>query len=340
MQRLLLLFFIMLLSACQTKPRIKRLPPLPIASIVAEPPWLSTPPKDNRQFLYGVGSGDSLKTAKQDALVDLASKLGVDVSAETYNKVSVKQREYEQVERNSFRTVSSKVLDLVINQYQLQASYHPTLYQFHVLVKTDRNSLLSAYQKDLARAIEHYRLEQSLQVNAGLYQQYQRACTNLSLYQALQRKASVVKTLDAQVDLGDFYRYSKRVQQYYLQAKKNLKFRVLAKNKVSKVFSQPLTAVLNQAHLGGVMKTPLAIKVGSSVQWSQSNGFYIGRYLIQLQAYEGRKLLGETQLTVKGVSSRNKQEAQVRAVKKFSHMLSLEQLQEWLGLSLAECAVK
>jgi len=337
MQIFLIILFSSLLVACSSKSRIERPSTLMPPIKVALPSWVLDVPPDTAQFLYGIGSGVSQKKAKQEALVDLSSKLGVYVKAETEINVRVKNRGYEWIEKQSSRQISTKVLGLTINQYQIEASYHPTPMQFHVLLKTDKHLLLKAYQDELKQAIKQYRVEQSFWRTLGQYERYQKACAEIVVTQKLQRKVAVIKVLNATVDLSKFQQYRQQVQSQYLAAKQQLKFQVSIKNPLSQSFSQPLRGLLAKQGLSASQKKALKIQLSTSVRFSQSYGFYIGRYLIKLDVYQGKKLLGNKQFTVKGVSAQNKADAKQQAIKKFTQLLNANRLQESLGLPLTSC---
>ena len=66
------------------------LPPLEKTKTVKEskvskpnPSWILNPPKDTKDFIYGVGEANNRKAAIKSALADLISKISLTVNSQT-----------------------------------------------------------------------------------------------------------------------------------------------------------------------------------------------------------------------------------------------------------------
>ena len=64
------------------------------ALIVPPPSWVTSPPKDNSQYFFGVGEGRSVEASKISALKDVSSKLSVTVSGSSEISSSVRNDKF------------------------------------------------------------------------------------------------------------------------------------------------------------------------------------------------------------------------------------------------------
>src|SRR5205085_3613701 len=61
--------------------------PISVRGERAEPAWVSQPPPNSAEWLYGVGEGTDLEEAKRNALKDAAGRLRVSLSSKTQRSV-------------------------------------------------------------------------------------------------------------------------------------------------------------------------------------------------------------------------------------------------------------
>jgi len=325
----------LLLIACQPSKPIRSHSVEPIA--IATPDWVNNPPSDSDNFLFGSGVAMTKKEAIKEALADLSSKLGIHVESQFQTNTKVTENGYEWVEKNSESNIKTEVQGLSISQYQVKEVYAASPMQFYVLLKTDKTLLYNAYKIELEQTLAHHNSAQPAYRRSGLYDRYQKSCQEKLKLAAFNRKLSVAKTLNPQMGLRDFQAYENKVTQQFRIAKRQLNFNIQSKNSDSKAFSKPLSTVLAKSKLWGNKSKSLVIKNASSANYSYTNGFYIGRYLIDLKVYEGKNLIGGKQINLKGASLQNKTAARTQAVKKFTKLIKNEGIWNTIGLQQVSC---
>ncbi len=321
-----------LLVACQTKSTVKVLP----SSLVhrqIEPEWINNPPQDSHLYLYGFGEAATKKAAIQEALADLAAKLGVTVSSQFKTELRVKQRGYEAVERDSEKKIVTEVQALTLNQYQIEDVYVASPMQVSVLIKTNKSSLYAAYQRELEAIVKTFKANQATYIQAGQYKRYQLASDEQQRYAAFHRKLLIAKTLSPSMDMTPYLRYEKQVMQQYQSAKAALSFRVSYSDKQSRAFSRPISNALAQVNLLKQQANSVQVNVKVLVEYSYTNGFYIGRYRVSITDYEGATLIGGRQFNLKGMSLQSRAATQRRALNKFTQMINEKGYWYTLGLN-------
>ncbi|KZZ34788.1 MULTISPECIES: LPP20 family lipoprotein [unclassified Oleiphilus] len=83
------------------------------------PSWVKRPPADDSQFMYGVGEGDNLDSAKQSALKDIAGKLSTNVSSESENRDYLSNG----VSESSFsQKVNTRIQDVKLSGFDVRES--------------------------------------------------------------------------------------------------------------------------------------------------------------------------------------------------------------------------
>ena len=325
---------ISLLVACQAKPiRSNIIEPVTISL----PNWINTPPSDSENFLFGSGAASTKKQAIKEALVDLSSKLGIQVESQFQSSTKVTEAEYEWVEKNSESSIKTEVKALSISQYQIEEVYAATPMQVYVLLKTDKTLLYNAYKTDLEQHLAHYKLAQVTFKQLGRYERYQNSCLEKLKLPDFNRKLSAAKTLNPQMILRDFQAYENKVAQQARIAKRQLNFNIHPTDSMSKSLSEPLSTALAKVELWGNKSHSLIIKASSSARFNQASGFNIGRYLLDLKVYDGRNLIGGKKINLKGASLQSKSGTLAPAIKKFTQFIKKEGLWNTLGLTEIEC---
>lgn len=150
---LLCLFFAIPLAGCEGL-----MPKLPAKAV---PDWVLSTPGDTREWMWGVGEGPDLDTAKRAALKDVAAKLRVAISGQLTSQVSV---DNNIVDRQARSRIVEEVQKTEFSQYKVEQTAQ-SVNGFFVLVKVDRQ----AFVRDLKQKLGN--LESGLQTaSVGLAQ--------------------------------------------------------------------------------------------------------------------------------------------------------------------------
>ena len=83
------------------------------------PVWLTSPPLDSAEVIYGVGSGYSYDEAKQSALKEISGKLITEISSKSNIEIS---QYNDSVSRSANEQVSSRTVEMQLSNYKVLKS--------------------------------------------------------------------------------------------------------------------------------------------------------------------------------------------------------------------------
>lgn len=117
----------------------------PQRAIDDAPAWVLAPPSDSPEYLYGVGQGYDLDSAKRAALRDVAAKLRVSVSGTMQSELTVRN---EQVNRQVIDRVTAEIQKIDFSRYEV-AKVSKTGQGVVALVQVDRQAFIAETEERL-----------------------------------------------------------------------------------------------------------------------------------------------------------------------------------------------
>ncbi len=87
--------------------------------IAGIPTWVSNPPADTSETIYGIGSGFSYNEAKEAALKDITGKLITEISSQSKSEVS---QFNNSVSRSANQQISTRTIDTQLSDYKVLKS--------------------------------------------------------------------------------------------------------------------------------------------------------------------------------------------------------------------------
>ncbi len=173
------------------------------------PSWLSKPPADDGQYMYGVGEGDYLEEAKQAALKDIAGKLSTNVSSETENRDYL----YNGVGESSFsQKVNTRVKDVKLSGFDVRESVK-SANKHYILLAMKRSAFVNDKVNQLNEV--NHSIDAELQQVEGKNKLLQLLAYNQANTLAIKGRelVSLIQAADSsQNQQGDLDRYRSFVQ--------------------------------------------------------------------------------------------------------------------------------
>lgn len=114
----------------------------------ALPAWVTAPPRDTADKLWGVGEGADFEAAKRAALKDIAAKLRVAISAQIESRVTVSSTNIDKFARTK---VAEDVQRTEFKNFALEQSA-PSASGIYALVSVDRNAFVADLEQKLSTA--------------------------------------------------------------------------------------------------------------------------------------------------------------------------------------------
>ena len=190
--------------------------------------WTQNPPADTAFSFYGVGYGDTLEEAKNDALSGISSKISVSV-ASTFNSSVTARRvgDDEEVLKSIKNDVVAKSKEIEYSNVKVVKS-KKTDDGYAVLVEVNRDDLARSYKRKLDKIDDKIQMEWELFQKASPFEKLKIA-NKIEHY--LAQTDAIFPLLHILDEDFDDSQYTKRYKMYTKEirkAKNNLKIKIVS----------------------------------------------------------------------------------------------------------------
>lgn len=238
---LLFCFFSLALTACvgqEVKPLSTTEKPTP--------DWFLNPPSDTARQLYGVGEGQNRKDAVQAALVDIASKLSVQVSATFQSHLQVTQSNYEYAERTSEKQIQSQVANIQLRDYRVERAERLGYGKTVALVSLDRQALFEDLRRQQKAQMQSLQTAEAAHQKDGALAQYVFYRRSLDALGEFRQRLLILETLQAGFDAQPYSDFLQGFEAQAARLKAEMRLVVTADAGAKRLVG-PLQSALSQA---------------------------------------------------------------------------------------------
>jgi hypothetical protein len=165
-------------------------------STYSPPAWVTEPPQDTPNNMWGVGSGSDLENAKRSALKDIASRLRVAISAQTQSSITVTD---DTVDKYARTQVAEDVQRTEFKNYSVEKSALAGQ-EFYALVKVDRQAFISNAKQQLATAENEMAKQLAISDHANNLDQFIAQQKALPWIEKAVAASSLLSAVDANFD--------------------------------------------------------------------------------------------------------------------------------------------
>lgn len=325
-----------LLSGCSSKREI------PSPEYGELPNWYTKPPANDEQWLTGVGSGQSIQAATQEALNDMLAKLSVQIASSFTSEMQLNRSGFQEI---AVSHIQSEVKKIRISNYETVATRQTGYDQFVVLVRSDRNAFVRGLRDDLNNTfsdIEHQITEAQKDHALKRYRTIQKAAeTAKKLIPTLLVSASVDSNFNAKEYRDKISRLFTLSEMY----RRNLVFEIqsssenlsliaeLRKAITQAGFALTDTSKANNPVANSQQAPQIIVKLNSTTDYVQAEGIKIAQMRIYIDCTDqNKKTLGVNRFTLKGFSVSNYDAAKHNAANKLAAFVQAHGIEKTLGL--------
>ncbi|KUJ73877.1 hypothetical protein AVO42_00180 [Thiomicrospira sp. XS5] len=301
------------------------------------PDWFLNPPSDTARQLYGVGEGQNRKDAVQAALVDIASKLSVQVSATFQTHLQVTQSNYEYAERTSEKQIQSQVAQIQLRDYQVERAERLGYGKTVALVALERQALFNDLRRQQDAQMQSLQTAETAHQKDGALAKYVFYSRSLDALVEFRQRLLILETLQAGFDARPYSDFLQSFEQQAARLKAEMRVVVTADADAKRLVG-PLQSALSQAGFQ-ISKTARPgqksnIRLVSEVAQSQAYGFYIERMALNIRALSDGVQIGGNKLNLKGQATHSFTQASENLTVKFQQQLQTQGLNAVIGLAL------
>ncbi len=195
------------------------------------PNWVKTPPADNATSIFGLGEGDSLESARQSALKDIAGKLETHVKSETENRAFLRN---DQISSSFEQNIQTQVKDTKLVSYEMIKSAHVNG-RTYALLAMSRGDFVKDKQHRLNEINEQItQLLSSIKSKSKLEQMiaYNKA---FALATEARPYVYIIRAVDAGFDSKPYLKAFDSYQQKEQQLAESIRFYIKSPSELNKV---------------------------------------------------------------------------------------------------------
>ncbi|BCN93247.1 hypothetical protein THMIRHAM_10320 [Thiomicrorhabdus immobilis] len=326
----MVLYTALLMTGCQPAKPVSQ----PTKVTPPWPAWFISPPKDNKNTLFGLGEGKTKDDAIESALSNLAGKLGTEIQANeklTKTQYSSAYRFNEEINQH---IIESTIKKITLNQYQVVELKQLGYQQFLVLVSSNKLLLSQSLQQTLDQQIARYETAKSTLSSTPGFSHFQFFSKQKQTLAEFNNNLSALLTLKKSSNSQRYQNYLNEVQANFIKSQQQTVFYIhhqpmaqpIAKAISDKLLQAGLTTTQNVSEASNV------IEITTSLKQTKAYEFFILRESVDLKTTEANQPMGGNQFTLKG-QGLNLQQAQQQLATNFKNQLQQNSLETALGIN-------
>jgi len=299
----------------------------------AYPSWYLNPPQNSGNYLYGVGQGSDINSAKASALSAVSASLSITVSSELKKSESSsafngKESTYKSVINHVKADVKAmEFSDYKVTQNQVLGN------QFLVLVEVSRHRLFSDQKTKLDNYANELQNEQNNITQNTPIQQAFLYTKSLEKTAKLKSLALLTKSVDAHFDTKPYLKQATDIENSKQIALNKITVSLKA-SKEANVFMDALKEGLNEAGIKTVTTNANTnIKLKNSFQTDKIYGYKIAKSNLTITTQSHDKTLATKTLVFSGKSRYDYNKAKLNAANQLRSRIKKEGIFSVLGIN-------
>lgn len=320
-----------LLFGCSAKREVNIKPPAEL------PEWYTSPPANDTQWLRGVGSGESVQAATQEALNDLLAKLSVRVESQFSSEMSYSSHGFTETSKSQIR---SEVANIRVSNYEVVATEQVRFNQYVVLIRSDRKQFIRSLADEISagfKTIGHALTVAKADNPIKRYRVTQQALLDAK---ALMPSIWMVSGIARGFDAEGYRKYVLSLHSEREKQRRNLVF-YLTSSFEDQPLLQPIRNALTDE--GFVVAKTRMVDLGDLVSidlkrkslYSEYSGIQIATVNITLDTKDRQgNVIGSKYLSLKGHATQGYALAESDALNKFAALIEEQGIEKILGIGL------
>lgn len=295
------------------------------------PEWYLNQPKDDSEFLYGIGESYDLDSATKMALKNISEKILVTISSESSvykaetNVAYIEDAEY---------SVSEKTEEITFDSYELVKT-SSAKNRIFALVKVDKQNLIRSQKKELKKVEGSI---SSLDKDSRRKSSLERivALKNMKeIIKQAESKVKIIKSLQPSFDDQPYFSKYSGYGKEYTRLLNNMVFYVKTSSGFDKKAKDVFKKHLNENNIktsDSFASGAVILDIYSDITNKNIYDSFVTKAKLYLSLMVGGRTIKTNVLEIKGSSTINRKEAQNNALKKLDKKIEEDGLFKVLRL--------
>lgn len=297
------------------------------------PSWYLNPPQNDGSFLYGIGEGHDINSAKSSALNAIAGSLSITVSSEFKKSESSSSfNGSENAYHSALNTLKAEVKEIEFSDYRIVQNQLISDKAI-VLVEVSRVKLFNDQKAKLDRFSKELQAEQKNIERLSALQQAYLYEQSISKAQKLVSLALLSKSINSGFDTSAYMEQAAQIKQSKTDALGNAKVSIIAEQD-ARVFVDALKEGLNEAGIKTVSSNANTyIHLKNRFQTDEIYGFNIAKATLSLSTKDAnQKNIATKTLNISGKSRYDHEKAKLNASQVLGAKIKKEGIYAVLGI--------
>ena len=307
---LILTAFALLISGCMGSNQ-----PEPEAKIVPIPNWYINAPSSNHINLYGVGQGDTIDEAKNNALNSISSRLLVNIDSTLETTKTTSNDSYSKQSKQNIKVAVEKI------QYTNTKVEKNILIddKYYLLVKVSRTKLFDENKKEFDLIDNKLEKKYASLSRKSVFTKIVKLGEMKKDIQINEKKAFVLYAIDNDFNYASYLKKYSSYLNEIDELKDSMKIKVTSNNN-KHYFLDELTDLINinKYTVSTSSNSDIKIQIRNKVRYSRTRGWIIAKVSTTLSVYQNNKIFSNKIIKSIGRSTSNKENALADASVSFS----------------------
>jgi hypothetical protein len=301
------------------------------------PEWYLTPPRNNSEYLYGIGEGTNRDEAVKQALVDMTSKFGITVASHYESSSSYSQHYREYYSKTVQQDLQSEVGSVRISNYETLEVQKIRYNRYIALVRSEKAGFVRGLVDSLDKQAKKLKAHEKQVLNSDVISRYNFYAEAVRKLEGTFSTLIILNTLSGTFDDRPYLQLVAEMHKKFLALKNAMTFSINGDHD-SSGFMEVIRTALTDRQIkitAAEDKNHLSVYLSTSINSSVSYGFNIAKtvLLVTVKDYHG-KIVGGNRLNINGQATQGDAAALENASKKLQDIIKKEGLAKILGVKL------
>ena len=264
------------------------------------PSWYLNPISNDGLHLYGIGEGENLQEATNNALVSISSNLIVSINSNSSLKKEsiLKYREY--VSKEFRQNIYTETENLSFQNYEIVESFKQRYNKILVLVKAPKDLLVKQLRNELRNLNDNFRITTSLkQDNLTRYLNYEKVYFDFDYFT---NKVQIINSLDNTFSDKNFYDKMRFLKSNLEDLKQKINFTIY-KNNSDDFAVLRLKKSISDYGFSIKDNADYQIHLNSNFNFKDARGMFIANNDLSIEIIYDNKIIKSHKIELTGYSS-------------------------------------
>lgn len=317
-----LLFVLVLFSGCfgTSQPKIEE----KVTKTI--PSWYLSPPRNNEEYLYGLGEAADMTVAQKRALENLSQRLSIELSSTSEYKLESYTDFREYTTKSSTQNIKSEITPLIISNYEIIKSDQLSTERVIVLISVKKIKLVKSLKDEIDKKYGEILFQKKNIDNKDILSRKYFLEDSLLVLQTYNNKIEILKNLNTNYDVQRYITTQKNLSKELGDLNNSITVSIHSdensKSFINVIRSFLITNGFTVTKRNSNIPSHIKLVLNSNITENNAYGIGLVKVLLTLKAISGDKKIGGNIISIKAGSSNNTEDAKQNLINRLNKVLN------------------